>query len=194
MSPLPEILDDAVTRTVYATDNSIYQIDPADAVVELFEDNNELVSGSTLPVLPSDLGILTQSLPVATVGVMYDVVLAARGTAGAPTWSILQGVLPMGLALDGASGRISGLPTEEAVADLTIQLSDGGLTVVGQFRLLVASQSAVLEIATHALPPGFVGRDFRYPLTAFGGVPPYAWTLNGGPALPPEFTFTEQGV
>ncbi|MCP3991211.1 MAG: FAD-binding oxidoreductase [Actinomycetia bacterium] len=29
MSPLPEILDDAVTRTVYATDNSIYQIEPA---------------------------------------------------------------------------------------------------------------------------------------------------------------------
>ncbi len=172
----------------------IYVIDPADMVVELFEDNNELVSGNTLAVLPSDLGILTQSLPVATVGVMYDVVLAARGTAGAATWAIVDGVLPMGLTLDGTSGRISGTPSEEAVADLTIQVSDGGLTVSAQFTLLVASQSAVLEIATHALPPGFVGRAFQYPLTAFGGVPPYTWSLGPNDTLPEAFSFSLAGV
>ncbi|MCA9548430.1 MAG: putative Ig domain-containing protein [Myxococcales bacterium] len=170
----------------------IYVLDPAGAVDELFEDNNVLVSGATLPVLPSDLSILTTSLPMGTVGVPYDVFVAAAGGAGSYTFSLAMGVLPAGLSLD-ASGRLSGTPTEEGVADVVITVTDGALIVAKAFTLLVADQTTDLEILTTALPPGFVERPYAYPLTAFGGVRPYLWTLTGGDALPEGLFLSDDG-
>lgn len=172
----------------------IYRVDPADLVPELSESNNQLVSGRTLPVLSSDLIILTQALPLATVGVPYDVVLAAGGAAGNAVWAVQQGSLPAGISLDAGTGRLSGTPTEEAAAALTISVTDGALSVSAQFVLRVTSQTTTLEIVTHALPPGFVSRRYEYPVTAFGGVPPYSWSLTGGDPLPGNFVFSPQGI
>jgi MYXO-CTERM domain-containing protein len=171
----------------------IYVVDPDAAVDELFEDNNLLVSGNTLALLPSDLSILTASLPIGTVGVPYEVFIAAAGGAGGYTFTLASGTLPAGLNLE-TSGRLAGTPTEEAVADLVVSVTDGALTVTKAFNLLVAGQTTTLEVLTTAIPPGFVGRRYAYPLTAFGGVQPYTWSLPGGDALPEGFILTPAGV
>lgn len=171
---------------------AIYEVDPEGQVAELFEDNNRLASGDTVAVLPSDLVILTQSLPLATLDVPYDVFLAAQGGAGGLTWSVEQGSLPAGLSLDSATGRLFGTPSVPGAADLTIAVTDGALTASRSFVLLVSARSTILEIATRALPPGFVDRDYRYPLTALGGVAPYRWEIVSGDPLPAGLFFDDE--
>jgi len=55
------------------------------------------------------LNITTASLPSATSGKPFKEVLNAAGGSGALTWSV-QGTLPAGLALDSATGVLSGTP------------------------------------------------------------------------------------
>jgi subtilase family serine protease len=168
-----------------------YSVDPNNLVSELFEDNNIAVSRDTIAVVPAQLMILTRTLPIATVDLPYTFVLAAAGGAGAYVWTLESGALPVGLALD-ASGRISGTPTEEGTSAFTLSVSDGSLSVAADYTLLVAEQTLPLELATASLVLGFVGREYNYPLTAFGGVPPYSWTARD--ALPAGLTLTPDGL
>ena len=50
------------------------------------------------------------------IGVDYQFDLVAQGGTGPLTWSVTQGALPMGLALDAQTGRISGIAAEEGVS------------------------------------------------------------------------------
>lgn len=161
----------------------IYKVDPNDVVDELFETNNELLADTQLLVTATSLFIATRSLPIGTVGVMYDVTLTATGAAGAVTWAA-QGNLPAGLALEASSGRLTGVPSEEGLSALTISATSGGISTSRDYNLLVAEQSQPLAVVTRALPPGFVGARYSFPLTGFGGVPPYTWSLGTGDALP----------
>lgn len=71
--------------------------------------------------------IETASLPAATVGVAYSATLVADGGAKPYTWSIIQGALPDGLALDPATGEISGTPTAEGSHVFTVQVTDANV-------------------------------------------------------------------
>ena len=170
-----------------------YHLDPDDDVSELFETNNTLVSDHTMAVLGSPLRILTTSLPLATLGVAYDVHLAATGGAQGLTWTLAAGALPPGLALE-TSGRLHGTPTEEGLSRITIAVTDGNLTVARDFSLLATEQTVALEVLTRALVPGFAGRRYEQPLIAFGGVPPHVWSLRGGDRLPMGLVMGEDGV
>ncbi|MCM8596673.1 Ig domain-containing protein [Accumulibacter sp.] len=81
-----------------------------------------------IEVTVAPLAISTASLPDGVVGSEYSAQLEAEGGEGARTWSITPN-LPAGLALDPATGRISGTPT--AVAELTLKctVSDSGTPV-----------------------------------------------------------------
>ena len=63
-----------------------------------------------VPPPPSGPTITTTALPAATVGKPYSATLAASGNTGTATWSIIQGKLPSGLALNATTGTISGTP------------------------------------------------------------------------------------
>jgi hypothetical protein len=76
--------------------------------------------GSTAP----PLAITTSTLPGGTVGVAYSQSLAATGGATPYTWSIVAGSLPAGLALNAATGLISGTPTTPGTASFTAQVVD----------------------------------------------------------------------
>src|SRR4029453_240328 len=76
--------------------------------------------GSTAP----PLAITTSTLPGGTVGVAYSQSLAATGGATPYTWSIVAGSLPAGLALNAATGLISGTPTTPGTALFTAQVVD----------------------------------------------------------------------
>ncbi|WP_420113350.1 putative Ig domain-containing protein, partial [Pseudactinotalea sp.] len=89
----------------------------------------------TLTVL-EPVEILTESLPVGTVGEDYAVTLEATGGDGAPyTWAITDGGLPTGVSLNSGTGEISGVPEEAGDFDLTVS-ADGDATKA--FTLMVS--------------------------------------------------------
>jgi len=84
--------------------------------------------------------IATKSLPEGTVGVSYSFLLSAAGGRSPYTWSLLDGLLPSGLALDSSTGNISGTPDSEGLSTFTIQVTDfGASTAAAQFSINVVS-------------------------------------------------------
>jgi subtilase family serine protease len=152
-----------------------YLLDPMNEVAELRESNNAVFSSENLSVVASSLSILTHTLPIGTLTLPYEASLAASGGSGAYSWALTAGDLPPGLMLDGSRGWISGTPTMEGLFNFTLSVTDGHLLVKQDYHLLIAAETAPLEVITRSLIPAFAGRAYEYPLTAFGGVPPYTW-------------------
>ncbi|MFP2925289.1 putative Ig domain-containing protein [Pyxidicoccus sp. 3LG] len=65
--------------------------------------------------------ITTEALPVGVVGTAYSAELAASGPGGEKTFTV-EGTLPAGLSL--ADGTISGTPTAEGTAAITLVATD----------------------------------------------------------------------
>jgi len=90
-----------------------------------------------LVISPPPLTITTASpLPNATLGVEYSQTLTASGGAGSYTWSLTEGLLPVGLTFTG--GVLSGTPTESGTFFITVQVTDAAsATATKQFTLTV---------------------------------------------------------
>jgi len=70
------------------------------------------------------LTILTTTLPAGQQGVAYNQPVVVAGGTPAYTWSVLNGTVPAGLSLDGATGAISGTPSALGTSDFTVQVVD----------------------------------------------------------------------
>jgi len=109
----------------------------------------QTASGQVLPMLAvtvPPLAVATSSLPLARPGHPYFAQLQAGGGAGAASWAVTSGTLPVGLALDPATGVISGTPRFVQRAAFTVGVSDAGPPP--------QSASATLSITvTNAAPP-----------------------------------------
>ncbi|MHC4713468.1 MAG: Ig domain-containing protein, partial [Planctomycetota bacterium] len=106
------------TATAYGTFNFTAQADdaqlPADTATQAL----------SITVIPETLVVTTASLPDGQVGVAYSQTLAATGGAAPYTWSVIAGVLPDGLGLNGATGEISGTATAYGTFAFTVQVDD----------------------------------------------------------------------
>jgi hypothetical protein len=67
--------------------------------------------------------ITTASIDALTTGTAFSQTLAATGTAPI-TWSVQSGTLPAGIALDGATGVLSGAPTAAGAYNFTVRASN----------------------------------------------------------------------
>ncbi len=70
------------------------------------------------------LNILTSSLPEGTVGTSYNQTLVVAGGTSPYTWSVISGVLPSGLSLNGSTGMISGIPVHTDTFNFAVQVTD----------------------------------------------------------------------
>jgi hypothetical protein len=133
-------------------------------------------------------------LPQGTVNAAYSQQL----TASVPvvSWRIQSRNLPGGLSLDSATGLISGTPTGTFYDYFTVQATDGSNQIVRKvFSLMIAaSPPQSLAIWTgSALSDTPLGGTYTTTLTAFGGTPPYTWTLEALSTLPPGLSLAGPG-
>jgi hypothetical protein len=77
------------------------------------------------------------SLPNATAGATYSSQLQAAGGTPPYTWTVVQGNLPAGISLNGASGLFGGSPTAAGAFNFTIQVTDAAnLSATRAFTIL----------------------------------------------------------
>jgi hypothetical protein len=146
------------------------------------------------------LVVTTETVPPAYTGTPYSLALAAMMQTApgatvpppsAPTWSI-EGQLPPGLALEAATGVISGTPTTNGTYAFTVRATlVDGRTAAKTLSIKVITALAI--IAPQAIPASEVGVALRVELGATGGTPPYTWALSTG-ALPPGLVLTAAGA
>jgi hypothetical protein len=139
------------------------------------------------PVPP--LRVLTQRIPAAVAGRLYELRLAAEGGSPPYRWSTASG-LPAWLKPDPSTSAFAGLPSLLDVGDRIIvwAVSDGGgrsaqsqpipLTVLPPAGKSVRP----LRIRTAFFPEANVGKAYRVALAAEGGFAPYRWTWTGADA------------
>lgn len=120
-------------------------------------------------------------LPAATVGAPYTYQFHSSGSGVSAVWSAQ---LPAGFTMS-ASGLLSGVPTTAGMQVLVISVSDGAGSWSRRFSLPVALPNPAPLSAQLGNSYATVNQLFNLTLSASGGVPPYAWSVASGFALPP---------
>lgn len=167
-------------------------VDPESSVAEIQEGNNIDRSAKALNVFESTLVIQTDTLPSGTVFIDYFAQIQARGGDGQFQFEVTEGRLPSGLALDRATGLITGKPLESGAHSFSVTARSQQLTTVAQYTMQISPSGIDLVITTPDLGIGTISLPFQIELTAAGGEPPYVWSLVDG-ALPQGIDLSTSG-
>ena len=102
-----------------------------------------------------------------TRGAPYSAYIQPFGavTSWPPTsssWTILSGALPAGLNLNGATGVISGTPTENGNFNVFMQIQAGTATVLRYIGFNVGSPTSPLININGTLPDGIINSPYNY--------------------------------
>ena len=135
------------------------------------------------------------TLPQATVGTYYSMVLTASGgvhqfLTEVHFWTLVSGALPPGMNLS-LYGAFYGTPQSPGVFRFTLQAADNFeySKSTREFTLVV---SGGLTISPGTLPPGNVDSVYSQKLAATGGTGPYSWSLASG-TLPQGLLLSQAG-
>ena len=137
-----------------------------------------------------------ESTSPGTVGTPYSLQMTSS-VGDAKTWSITAGSLPPGVAIDAATGLISGTPTAAGQFNFTVHAkmnSDArsdtkALGIVVREPVAIAGSEPFTETRRAV---GEVSARFEAMLTASGGNGTYTWSSTG--ALPAGLEFAEGAI
>ena len=126
-----------------------------------------IVNMASAPACPV-ITLSPATLPAGSVGFPYSATITATGGAGAPTFTITSGSLPPGLALNPATGAITGIPTTVGLFSFTVRATDTN----GCFGALAYSIAitAGLRPAGGGATLDFVGLSILIVLLAVAGL------------------------
>ena len=110
------------------------------------------------------------TLPNGTSGTPYSRTVSASGGTGTFTYSVSAGSLGAGLALNAATGVISGTPTTVGTRNFTIRATDGNATFGSQAYSITINAAITVNPAT--LANGTVGTPYSRTVSATGGSGP----------------------
>jgi hypothetical protein len=123
------------------------------------------------------------SAPTAVLN--QDFVRQLPATGGKPpyTWTLVEGSLPPGLALD-SRGRVYGRATSTGQYIYTLRLTDSkGATATSQYTQNISgSGTTPFMLGTPQIPPFGEDQDVGYLFFAQGGVLPWTFAISGLPA------------
>src|SRR6267378_2183616 len=142
---------------------------------------------------PATLTILSLTLPDGVVGTPFSTQVNIFGGVGAHTATVSSGLLPGGLALDTATGIISGTPTASGSFSFTVQVTDSSTTPATTSQALTIRIGAPLVISNPSLFDGVVGIPYSETLSSTGGLGNTTWSVVSG-ALPPGISISSAGV
>jgi hypothetical protein len=147
----------------------------------------------TVIAITASFSIADCPTPVAVINEQYVFALAAGGGQAPFAWTLSSGSLPTGLALNGATGVITGRPTRLESSDFTLRASDATSSITTRACTLRVAPSSLLVSTARQLPDGTLGNEYDTALTASGGRPPYTWAVLDG-ALPPGLQLNVNGT
>ena len=132
------------------------------------------------PAQGSSISILTPgTLPTATVGSAYSLVLQAIGGTEPYVWSVVSGSLPSGLAL-GSSGLISGVGTQFGASQFAVRVTDALGMVATNFMQLTVQESKIVVTTQPVNAVATVGGTASFSVAALGADSlSYQWQFNG---------------
>ncbi len=149
---------------------------------------------SAVDTPPPPITITTPAtLPQATLGAAYEVVLQASGVPGQGfQWEVTDGALPAGLTLSTA-GVVSGMPLQPAQARFTVRATQQGRSATAELMLVVDFRTLV--VTTTGLALAILGRGYTQLLNATGGdtTQQVQWTLVSG-TMPAGVTLGAAGT
>lgn len=187
---LPEgLLIDSASGAIQGTVKTVI----AQTVLVKVKDSGSPPMSSTaylqLTVKAETLAIKTSNLPAGEVGQVYFTNILAVGGQTPYTFSILSGILPLGLIFDG-SGTISGVPSSGS-STLVFGVTDF-LGVQSQKNLTISVASPVV-ITSKSLITGITGSPYMATISVSGGQAPFLFSIVSG-ALPSGITMSPFGV
>lgn len=145
------------------------------------DSNGFTADDATISIRVSPKVVVTSSIFDVTVGGVLSETLAAIGGSGSYTWALADGepALPAWLALNAATGGLSGMPTSEDVGEATFDViaTDGNLLVSDATTITVIVHGAV-EVQEVSFD-GTVGVPFAGSIGVSGGDGEFTWSVGG---------------
>ncbi len=170
------------TTGVGSTD--VFEITEADG-------NGDVRVTITITAATSSIVVSPGTLPTMTAGTAFTQALSSSGGVGPYTYALDSGALPIGLNL-ASNGVISGTPTQRGGYTFGVRSTDsiGDVTTKG-YTGSVQNPTITISPTTYTVVQG-VPTSFQ--LSVNGGVAPYSYLLELGPALPPGLTVSASGL
>jgi len=150
-------------------------------VTDSWSPNNVATQPLSITVDPADLVISTTTLPDGQKNVVYSAAIVATGGIPSRTFSVASGSLPPGLSLDGATGAVSGTPTQYGIYGFIAQVVDSQSPIHTATKgLTITVAPETLTMTTASLAGGKVDVEYAQSLASVGGAEPVTWSIASG--------------